>query len=205
MDTLVGSCLLFAVTQAPSTTMKPPTEGKSSLSVAANTANHIMSTSSVTDLLISSSTAPSNSTVGVTILFQFQAPYSLTELTDDLREKMVLAVAKALGVNPSEVVLSFDAVGRRRVLQQSGVLVSVGVRGSVAGISQISQEVLNSQMAAMGLKPVTVINTSTQQGVSLVNLLFVTFTFPVMSRYNLDLFVLSKQVLLLPLSTLEYL
>ena len=67
----------------------------------------------------------------IVFIFQFQAPYQLSEVTDQVKNKMTEAVAEILGVNTSDVILSFVAVGTRRrgLLQQSGgVLVSVSLK-----------------------------------------------------------------------------
>ncbi len=65
----------------------------------------------------------------VVLIFQFQAPYQLSEMTDDVVNKMTRAVAEVLNVNSSNVVLSFVAMRRRVLLQQSGgVLVSVSLK-----------------------------------------------------------------------------
>ena len=65
----------------------------------------------------------------IVLIFQFEAPYQLSEITDNVRSKMQQAVADVLNVNASNVVLSFVAVGGRRNLQQSGgVLVSVSLK-----------------------------------------------------------------------------
>ena len=65
----------------------------------------------------------------VVLIFQFQAPYQLSEMTDDVVNKMTRAVAEVLNVNASNVVLSFVAMRRRALLQQSGgVLVSVSLK-----------------------------------------------------------------------------
>ena len=67
----------------------------------------------------------------IVFIFLFQAPYQLSEVTDQVKNKMTEAVAEILGVNTSDVILSFVAVGTRRrgLLQQSGgVLVSVSLK-----------------------------------------------------------------------------
>ena len=81
-------------------------------------------------------------------------------MTDDIRAKMVLAMANMLEVNASTVVLGFSAVvlRRRDLLQQNGVLVSVGLThfyGSVSVFAaRITQANINAAMAAEGLQAV---------------------------------------------------
>jgi hypothetical protein len=106
----------------------------------------------------------SNSTY-VTPIFQFKAPYDLSELTDAIRNKMVLAVTTILSVEALSVVLSISSVnsGRRLLLQlTSGVIVSVGLknfRGSARDFAlQITQDNINLHMVNMGLRPVQLIS-----------------------------------------------
>jgi hypothetical protein len=107
-------------------------------------------------------------------IFQFKAQYPLSDITSEIRDKMTMAVAKLLQVNTGSVILSFTSVIRRvRVLQQQEfVLVSVGLvnfQGSRAAFaSMITQENVNFQMAAAGLKSVDLLTnvsgSSTPQG-----------------------------------------
>jgi hypothetical protein len=97
---------------------------------------------------------------GIVSVFEFMAPYQLSEITDIIRGKMVLAIANMLEVNASVVVLRFSSVvvRRRDLLQQAGVLVSVGLtnfRDSVSIFAmRITQENINAKMAAEGLMAV---------------------------------------------------
>jgi hypothetical protein len=94
---------------------------------------------------------------GIVAVCQFKAPYQLSEITDIIRGKMVLAIAKMLEVNASIVVLGFSSVvvRRRDLLQQGGVLVSVGLINFQDSVSifatRITQENINAKMAAEGL------------------------------------------------------
>jgi hypothetical protein len=106
----------------------------------------------------------------VTSIFQFRAQYQLSEVTEDVRSKMLFAVANTLGVETSSVILRFVLLqdrGQRSLLQQTGVLVSVGLvnfYGSVSLLlSRLTQENLNLKMQAVGLKSVQliIITTST--------------------------------------------
>jgi hypothetical protein len=91
---------------------------------------------------------------------QFKAPYQLSGITDIIRGKMVLAVANMLEVNASIVVLVFSSVVARRrdLLQQAGVLVSVGLINFHDSVSifatRITQENMNAKMAEEGLMAV---------------------------------------------------
>jgi hypothetical protein len=108
-------------------------------------------------------TTASNSASGIVPLFDFKAPYLLSEVTDPFRVKMVQAIAKMLGVNKSSVVLTFSSafLRRRVLLQKTGVLVSVGLTDlqSSASIfaSKITSDNINAAMKAEGLEAVQLI------------------------------------------------
>jgi hypothetical protein len=109
-------------------------------------------------------TTVSNSGIRIVQIFDFKAPYQLSEITDQIRIKMVLAIAKMLGVNKSSVVLTFSSafLRRRALLQKTGVLVSVGLADlqSYASIftSKITADNINAAMKAEGLDGVQLIN-----------------------------------------------
>jgi hypothetical protein len=106
------------------------------------------------------STTSSTSASSIVAVCQFKASYQLSEITDIIRGKMVVAIANMLEVNASIVVLEFssDVVRRRDLLQQAGVLVSVGLTNFYGSVSvfatRITQENMNAKMAAEGLKAV---------------------------------------------------
>jgi hypothetical protein len=88
-------------------------------------------------------------------IFQFSAPYLLAEVSEDMKRRMSLAVANALGVLASNVVLTISSyVADRR--KQTSVLVRVGItnfQGSAASYaSKVTQERFNIEMQALGLK-----------------------------------------------------
>ncbi len=101
-------------------------------------------------------------------IVQYKAPYLLSEITIDIRNKMAKAIASSISVNANTVVLSIvDAsLRRRRLLQQQGVLVSAFLQDFKGSTSEfallLTQERLNTQMAALGLKPVLLISTPEQ-------------------------------------------
>jgi hypothetical protein len=98
-------------------------------------------------------------------IFEFKAPYQLSQITDLIQKKMALAIVKMLGVNEDSVILSFtSSILRRRVLlQRIGVLVSVGLTNFQTSTSifasRITSENLNAAMAAEGLEAVLLITT----------------------------------------------
>ena len=108
-------------------------------------------------------TTASNSGSSIVPIFDFKAPYLLSEITDQIRIKMVQAIAKMLGVNKSSVVLTFSSVDlrRRALLQKAGVLVRVGLTDlqSSASIfaSKITSDSINAAMNAEGLDAVQLI------------------------------------------------
>jgi hypothetical protein len=108
-------------------------------------------------------TTASNSGITIVLIFDFKAPYQLSEITDQIRTKMVLAIAKMLAVNRSSVVLTFSSayLRRRALLQKTGVLVSVGLTDlqSSASIfaSMITSDNINAAMKAEGLDAVQLI------------------------------------------------
>ncbi len=75
---------------------------------------------------------------------------------------MSLAIANVLGVDARNVVLTFSSVILDRRAQQTGVLVRAGIadfEGSAAVYaSKITQDNLNTEMAAVGLKSGTLIS-----------------------------------------------
>ena len=81
---------------------------------------------------------------------------------------MSKAIASVISVNASKLVLTIvDAsMRRRRLLQQQGVLVSVFLQDFKSSTSQfaslLTQERLNVQMTALGLKSIQLISTSEQ-------------------------------------------
>jgi hypothetical protein len=105
----------------------------------------------------------SNSAISIAPIFEFKAPYQLSEITDQIRNKMILAVAKILRVNESSIVLTFSSVilRRRALLQPNGVLVSVGLSNFYGSASMFSSRItlenLNAAMAAEGLESVLLI------------------------------------------------
>jgi hypothetical protein len=105
-------------------------------------------------------TTSSTSASSIVAVCQFKAPYQLSEITDVIRGKMVVAIANMLEVNASIVILGFssDVVRRRDLLQQAGVLVSVGLTNFYGSVSifatRITQENMNAKMEAEGLKAV---------------------------------------------------
>ena len=104
----------------------------------------------------------------VTYLFQFKVQYQLSEITEDIRSKMALAIANVLAIEAVRVDLSFVAVqlrlGTRDLLQQTGVLVNVGIRDLRASeqliISRLTSDSINLNMHAVGLKSVQIITAS---------------------------------------------
>jgi hypothetical protein len=95
-------------------------------------------------------------------IFEFQAPYLLDEVTENIKSRISLAVSNVLGIPARNVVLAVSTyLAFRR--QQSKVLVSVGIldyQGSVANYaSKLTQEKLNIEMVALGLKSVQVLIT----------------------------------------------
>jgi hypothetical protein len=92
-------------------------------------------------------------------VFQFKAPYLLSEITENIRAKMVLAIANILDVNASMVVLEFSSIVlRTALLEKAGVLVSVGLIDFQEPVSvfatRITQENINAKMGAEGLMAV---------------------------------------------------
>jgi hypothetical protein len=108
----------------------------------------------------------------IVTIFQFKAQSPFSGITNDIRNSMTMAIAKMLQVNTGSVILSFVAVPLRVLQQQEFVLVSVGLvnfQGSTAAFaSLITEEKLNSEMAAVGLKSVELLTgssvSSTSQG-----------------------------------------
>jgi hypothetical protein len=92
-------------------------------------------------------------------IFQFKAPYQLSEITVDMQSRMSTAVANVLGVNAINVVLTFvpatlDQI-RRLSGQLTGVLVNAGVTdvelSAASYVSKVTQDKFNKEMTAMGL------------------------------------------------------
>ena len=83
-------------------------------------------------------------------------------MTSNVRNGMITAIATAMGNNAlaESVILKFTEVDIRRS-QQRGVLVDVGLRdyqGSTAVfISRLTESNINTQMLALGLRPVQVL------------------------------------------------
>jgi hypothetical protein len=110
----------------------------------------------------------------IVIIIQFRAPYTMSELTPDIQNKIATAVANVIGLNASSVSLTFVEVDlrRRTLLQQKGVLVNVGlkdVQGSTTPYaSRLTQDSINSQMAILGLRSVSSVQavTNSTQAVS---------------------------------------
>ena len=100
-------------------------------------------------------------------IFQFKAQYQLSEISQDIQDRMTIAVANLLLVNKSSVILSFASVSLQRqfklrvLLKQEGVLDGVGLsnfyESTSAFNSLISQQSINYQMAAQKLKPVILV------------------------------------------------
>ena len=89
-------------------------------------------------------------------IFQFKAPYLLSELTVDIQSRMSTAVANVLGVNAIDVVLTFVPVALdRRSGQPTGVLVNAGVTevelSAASYASKVTKDKFNKEMTAMGL------------------------------------------------------
>ncbi len=95
-------------------------------------------------------------------IFQFKAQYQLSDITSDIRDRMTTAVSNLLKVNAKNVSLSFVSVPLR--IMQEFVIVSVGLvnfQGSLAGFSSmITQEGINAEMAAAGLKSVELLTSA---------------------------------------------
>ena len=107
----------------------------------------------------------STSSAVVVSILEFKALYLLSEITNEVQDKMTLAVAHTCNIDAGNIVLSFTDIilRRRKLLQQHGVLVNVGVQnfqGSVSAlVSLLTQESINSHMAAQGLRPVQIVIT----------------------------------------------
>jgi hypothetical protein len=92
-------------------------------------------------------------------IFQFKAPYQLSEVTVEMQSRISTAVANMLGVNSIDVVLTFvpATLDRRSRLngQPTGVLVSASVTdvelSAACYISKVTQDRFNKEMIAMGL------------------------------------------------------
>lgn len=112
---------------------------------------------------ISEMTATLNSANGTIPVFQFKAPYQLNEITDGIRGKMIHAISNILEVNPNMVFLEISSIVVRRweLLDQAGVLVNVGLINFHDSVSifptRLTQEHVNAQMTAEGLKAVQLI------------------------------------------------
>ena len=150
--TLTSSVLVDSVPVESTGSGSPPSSTAAPLSPLSGTREQTRATTS--------SVAPEF----VVPIFQFEAPYQLSEITADLRAWMALAVANLLGVDASTVVLSFAAAVLLRVIlrQASGVLVSVGLRGFRGSQEMFEQQLstanLNFYMAAQGLKQVVIVD-----------------------------------------------
>ncbi len=96
-------------------------------------------------------------------LFQFKVAYQLSEITEDIKNKLLVAISKALGLDKSTLFLSFaEADMNRRAAVQKGVLATVSLvnHGSptTSLLSLITEDSINSQMSAQGLKSVQLVN-----------------------------------------------
>jgi hypothetical protein len=100
--------------------------------------------------------ATSSADCGIVLqIFKFEVSILLEEVNDDIKKRMSLAISNVLGVPASNVVLAYSSyIASRR--QQTKVLVSVGIvdfQGSAASYaSKVTQENLNLEMGALGLK-----------------------------------------------------
>jgi hypothetical protein len=121
----------------------------------------------------SSRNVPSRTTSSATVLIcKFEAPYPLSDITEDLRRKIALAVASVLNVDPNLIVVTFFKVDlslrRRQRMQTQGVLVVVSYKffqGSTEpSFKQISQDSLNTQMNLLGLIPVKMVSNDFMPG-----------------------------------------
>jgi uncharacterized membrane protein len=134
--------------------------GASSCTTAAVTlvTNARVTTASASNSVLGGGQLSITSDTQVVPLFQFKARYQLSEITSDIRERMTTAVANLLQVNTSSIFLSFALVTLRNLQQQEFVLVSVGLvnfqESRAAFASMITQENIDSKMAAAGLKSV---------------------------------------------------
>jgi hypothetical protein len=122
-------------------------------------------TSSLAGCKFQATESSPSSTDYITPIFQFKAPYNLSDYTAVIHNKMVQAVADILSVEVSIVVLTIsqDSSGRRHLLQQTaGIIVSVGLRnfrGSARDFaSQITQANINLNMEKVGLKLVQLVS-----------------------------------------------
>jgi hypothetical protein len=105
-------------------------------------------------------------------IFQFKAPYQLSDISNDIQNKITVAVANLLRVNKGNVILSFASITIRVLKLQACVLVSVGLVNfqgfEPAFTSLITQDDINFHMAMQGLLSVELlgkaIGTSTSPG-----------------------------------------
>jgi hypothetical protein len=110
-------------------------------------------------------------------IFQFTVGYKLAEITQDLQSKMIIAIASAIEVNTSTVVLTFSTMGRqlRGLRQLTGVLATVGLKNFQGSpslfASQLSQDRINLHMIALGLKPILLITIGVTPGCNSIHLL----------------------------------
>jgi hypothetical protein len=118
----------------------------------------------------------SDATPSNVLICQFEANYQISEITEDIRSKLLLAVSNTLGVDASLLVLAFAEVdlslrSEHRV-QVRGVLVSVSLKvaqgSTTPAFAPISQESLNIRMNLLGLRAVKLVSNvfapSTTQG-----------------------------------------
>jgi hypothetical protein len=99
----------------------------------------------------------------VVTIFQFKSAYQFSEINEGLRQNMALAVSRVLEVPTSSIVLTIIEAGMRRtLLQQKGVLVSVGLKGYFGSTSaftaRVTQDNINAKMTALGLKSAQIIH-----------------------------------------------
>ncbi len=99
----------------------------------------------------------------IVTIFQFKSEYRISEINEELRQNMAVAISRALEVDANSVILTITEAYMRRALlqQQRGVLVTVGLKGYHGSTSdfasKITQDNINSKMTAFGLKSAQII------------------------------------------------
>jgi hypothetical protein len=99
----------------------------------------------------------------IVTIFQFKSAYQISEINEDLRQNMAVAISRVLEVAASNVILTIvETYMRRALLQlQKGVLVTVSLKGYYGSTSnfasRITQDNINSKMIAFGLKSAQII------------------------------------------------
>ena len=112
--------------------------------------------------IITSSTGTNLAIHIVVTIFQFKALYPMSDITEEIQNKMTIAIAKLLEFNASSVLLNFAPVNLRREVHSrtlpEGTLVTVGLvnfQGSAAQFAPlIDQQRIDSEMATEGLMSV---------------------------------------------------